>query len=265
MSTETRKTALITGASSGIGEAFAHQLAASGYRLILVARRADRLQQLAEELSSLYQAPAQILEADLTVEEDLKRVEDCIRDVETLYLLVNNAGFGLVGSFAKIELEEHLRMIQLHVTASVRLAHAALPSMIAHRSGGIINVSSVAAFVQWGNITYHSTKAFLVAFSQSLHGELAGKGVHVQALCPGFTRTEFHNSTELSRIRRVPLPKFLWLPADYVVKESLKALDRNQVVCIPSIVYRVIAILGRSSLTAPLVNLVVARLRRNAY
>jgi len=136
-----------------------------------------------------------------------------------------------------------------------------LADQLARQKGGIINVASVAAFIPWGNVTYNATKAYLVAFSESLQADVHHSGVRVQALCPGFTVTEFHDSPELASIRRVPLPGFLWLNADYVVQESLKALDRNKVICIPGLPYRLIVALGRSSLTGPIVRAVALRLR----
>ncbi len=260
MSAEAGKTALITGASSGIGAAFARQLAMQGYGLILVARRGDRLLELAGKLAN-NAVPIKTLTADLTVDADLQQVEDLIASSEALDLLVNNAGFSFSGPFTKNPFERHAQMIQVHVIASVRLAHAALPAMMARQKGGIINVASVAAFIPWGNVTYNATKAYLVAFSESLQADVHHSGVRVQALCPGFTVTEFHDSPELASIRRVPLPGFLWLNADYVVQESLKALDRNKVICIPGLPYRLIVALGRSSLTGPIVRAVALRLR----
>jgi hypothetical protein len=192
----------------------------------------------------------------------MSRVEVFLRDGEGVDLLVNNAGFGMVGAFATIELTEHLRMLQLHVIASMRLAHAALPAMLERGTGGIINVSSVAGFVQGGNITYHTTKSFLIEFSQSLNREVAWKGVRVQALCPGYTWTEFHDPPELSAIRNSRLPGFMWLDAENVVKESLKALDQNQVICVPGMAYKIIVFLVRSPLIAPLVNLIAVRMRK---
>lgn len=264
MSRAAPRLALITGASSGIGESFARRLAAGGCGLVLVARRGDRLDQLAGELASRYAVPTETLVADLTEGADLQRVEEYISDSQSLDLLVNNAGYAFSGSFAKSTIEKHQRMIQLHVIASVRLTHAAISGMIARKQGGIINVSSVAAFVPWGNVTYNSTKAYLVTFSQSLHAEVQHKGVCVQALCPGFTITEFHDSPELSRIRSLPLPRSFWLSSDYVVQESLKALANGKGMCIPGLHYRFIVALGRSSLISPLIRSLAVRRRRKS-
>ncbi|GIV59641.1 MAG: hypothetical protein KatS3mg043_0730 [Rhodothermaceae bacterium] len=201
------RTALITGASSGIGAGFARRLAERGYNLILVARRADRLAELAEELQTRHGIEAEGLPADLATDEGIRRVEARIVDCDTLDLLVNNAGFGTTGRFAEIDLAPQLAMIHVHVIAPVRLIRAALPGMMARGAGGIINVSSVSAF--WpnaGSATYSATKAYLNAFSEALAHELRGTGVTVQALCPGFTRTEFHDTEDVHGLRPQPDP-----------------------------------------------------------
>lgn len=257
------KTALITGASSGIGEAFARHLSASGYHIILVARRKERMLELASELERQYAVPVEVLAADLTQDLDIQQVEDHIRQMDSLDLLVNNAGFGLPGYFSKLELEKHLNMIQVHIIASVRFTHAALPGMIARQQGGIINVSSVAAYLPWGSVNYCATKAYLVAFSEALNVELRPKNVRVQALCPGFTITEFHDQPELAPIRKYPLPRSLWLSSDFVVKESMLALARNRVICIPGLIYRIAASLGRIGLVSPLFRMAASRVRRS--
>jgi uncharacterized protein len=256
------KTALITGASSGIGEAFARQLSASGYDLVLVARREEVLRQLADELERQHSVGVEVLAADLATAADTQRVGERISQIDSLEILVNNAGFGLAGSFRKNDVQKHLEMIQVHVIASVQLAHAAIPGMVARKQGAIINVSSVAAFIPWGGATYCATKAYLVAFSEALDVELRRKNVHVQALCPGFTVTEFHDSPELSLIRKFPLPNFLWLSSDFVVRESLKALKRNKVICIPGFVYQVIAFMGRSGIISPILRSLARRIRK---
>lgn len=255
------KTALITGASSGIGDEFARQLAAASYDLVLVSRRAELLLKLAGELERQHQVQVETVVADLTNEADIFRVNEHISRTDSLDLLVNNAGFGLPGPFSKNDFEKHLDMIQVHVIASVHLAHAAIPVMAARQQGGIINVSSVAAFIPWGGVTYCSTKAYLVAFSEALSVELRKKNIRVQALCPGFTVTEFHDSPGLSAVRQFPLPKFLWLSSDFVVRESLKALKRNKVICIPGFPYQVIALMGRSGLIAPIMRRIARRVR----
>lgn len=261
MNSPGNQTALITGASSGIGEAFARQLASAGYDLVLVARREDVLRRLADELERQHSVHVEVLAADLAKDADIQEVSKRISKLSSLDLLVNNAGFGFAGSFSKNDFDKHLEMIQVHVVASVHLTHAAIPVMVARQQGGIINVSSVAAFIPWGGVTYCSTKAYLVAFSEALHVELRQKNIRVQALCPGFTVTEFHDSPELSRVRKFPLPKSLWHTSDFVVRESLKALKRNKVICVPGFAYKVIAFMGRSGIIAPILRRIARSVR----
>jgi short-subunit dehydrogenase len=249
--------ALITGASSGIGATFARQLAAKGHDLILVARRRDRLAQLAAELEDQHAISAQILAADLSTADGVARVVDRIAGLEALDMLVNNAGFGIVGEFAQADLAKHLDMIHVHVIASVCLCRAALPGMIARRRGSIINVSSISAFVSVGNATYTSTKAYLVAFSEMLQVELAGTGIQVQALCPGFTYTEFHDTPELvDKFDRSQFPRWMWMPAEKVVARSLKALERGRVIYIPGLGNRLLVAVARSRMALLLLSMV---------
>jgi hypothetical protein len=224
---------MVTGASSGIGAAFAQRLSREGYRLILVARRANLLEELARELGA-----AETLAADLTVEEDLRRVEARIDAASDLELLVNNAGFGLAGRFFETPIEGHARMHQLHVTATMRLSHAALRGMTARGKGGLINVSSVASFSQSpGSVSYCATKAWITSFTEGLHLDLlsAGSPIRAQALCPGFTYSEFHDVMGMDRNR---IPKFMWCTAEDVVAASLKGLAKGKVVVIPGLFYR---------------------------
>lgn len=243
------KTALITGASSGIGAEFARQLAARSYDLVLVARRGARLEALAAELRSAHDVMVEPLVADLGSEPGVKSVEERMVRPAAPDLLVNNAGLGISGAFAKAELDGQLAMVNLHVAANLRLSHAALPGMVARGSGGIINVASLAAFTALpGNVNYCATKAYLVTFSRALAGEVQKKGVKVQALCPGFTITEFHDEPGRPGAGRAGIPRFLWGPAPAVVADSLRALDRGQVVCVPGFINRVIFWLARLGL-----------------
>ncbi len=249
MTPSEKRTALITGASSGIGAVFARRLAERGYDVTLVARRVERLAALAEELRAEHGVAAEALAADLATDEGVARVEARIIDCDTLDLLVNNAGFGTVGRFADLPLKGQLDMVHVHVLATMRLTRAALPRMIARGAGGIVNVSSVSAW--WptaGTATYAATKAFLNAFSEALHAELAGTGVTVQALCPGFTRTEFHDAPAFSKFDRAQIPDFLWMTADAVVRASLEALARGSVIVVPGLTNRILAWLGKSML-----------------
>jgi short-subunit dehydrogenase len=232
--------ALVTGASAGIGAVFARKLVRQGYGLILVARRRDRLEALARELGG-----AEVVEADLTRDDDLRRVEDRIAAASELELLVNNAGFGILGPFYQADLAGQDQMHRLHVMATLRLTHAALRGMVARKKGAVINVSSVAAFSESpGNVSYCATKTWMNRFTEGLDLELknAGSPVKVQALCPGFTVSEFH---DVAGMDRKTIPAWLWMKAEDVVDESLAGLARGQVIVIPGRFYKVLVAVMR--------------------
>jgi len=255
------KTALVTGASSGIGAAFARRLAGEGYDVVLVARRQERLEALADEIGKAHSVKAEVLAADLAKAADVERVEERIRACSALEMLVNNAGFGTVGFFADVDLRKHLDMIHVHVLASVRFTHAALSGMIARKRGAVINVSSGAAYLAMPNaVTYCATKMFLVTFAEALAKELANTGVRVQTVCPGFTYTEFHDTPEFTDFSRDDVSKGLWMSADDVVGESLTALDAGRVICIPGRKNRLFLGLQRSPL-GPLLLRILAKKR----
>jgi short-subunit dehydrogenase len=227
------KVALVTGASSGIGEVYARKLSRSGCRLILVARREDRLRKLAEELRE-----AEVLTADLSIDSDLQRVLDRITAEPELEFLVNNAGFGVQGFFFESPLEAQDKMHRLHIIAIERLTHAALGGMVERRKGNIINVSSVAGFLATpDNVSYCATKAWINTFTEGLYLEL--KAIHspvrIQALCPGFTFSEFHDRAGMDRN---VIPRSLWMSAEDVVDTSLRGLERNRLIVIPGWRYR---------------------------
>jgi len=231
----------VTGASSGLGETFARKLAARGYDLILVARRGERLAKLAEELP----VRAEVLAADLVREEGLAAVEEAIRRCARLELLVNNAGFGTLGHFWEADIAGQRDMHLLHVVATVRLTHAALGPMVRRARGGVINVSSVAAFsINPGNAGYCSTKAWMNSFTEGLDVELrhAKSPVRVQALCPGFTYTEFHDTLGVDR---KGIPDWLWLKAEDVVEASLRGFEEGRLMVVPGLVYKLVAALVR--------------------
>ncbi|MGW8285959.1 MAG: SDR family NAD(P)-dependent oxidoreductase [Candidatus Deferrimicrobiaceae bacterium] len=234
----TGRTALVTGASSGIGAVYAKRLAAEGYDLVLVARRKDRLEQLAGELEAGHGVEAEILAADLTEDAELRKVEGRIARAGNLEFLVNNAGFGTRDLFFQADVKEQDRMHRLHVLASVRLSHAALAGMVARGKGCLVNVSSVAAFAQSpGNASYCATKAWMNSFTEGLYMDLAAAGspVKVQALCPGYTLTEFHDA---SGIGRGHVPAAWWMSAEDVVDASLRGLERGTLVVVPGWRYR---------------------------
>ncbi len=229
-----RPAALITGASAGIGKTFARRLAEHGFDLVLVARRGPRLEELARELPG----ETRCLAADLATEEGLRATEAVIAETSALELLVNNAGFGTLGRFWETDLAGQETMHRLHVMAALRLTRAALIGMTARNRGGVINVSSVAAFAQSeGNVSYCATKAWMNSFTEGLELELRGAGsaVRVQALCPGFTVTEFHDTLGVDRGK---IPSWLWMTADQIVDASLRGLERNQTIVIPGWKYK---------------------------
>lgn len=225
-------TALVTGASSGIGETFARHLAYAGYDLIVVARRADRLQALADELA----VDVQIVVADLATDAGIAKTEAAITACDNLAMLVNNAGFAYVAHFADADLDPLLSMNRLHMDATLRLIYAAIPQMKRHHNGTIINVSSVGGFIPMpSSATYNATKAYLISFSESLAVELADYGIYVQVLCPGFTRTEIFDA---AATYPDDIPDMMWLSTDEVVVASLSAIATKRTRVTPGIMYQ---------------------------
>jgi len=232
-------TALVTGATAGIGHAFASQLAARGHDLVLVARDDVRLAEVAAELSTAHGVSVETLAADLVQPDQLALVEARLADAsQPVDLLVNNAGFGLKKRFLDNPVDAEHAMLDVLVTAVLRLSHAALGPMAARGSGGIINVSSVAAFLPRG--TYGAAKAWVNSFSEWAAHEYRAQGVTVMALCPGFTKTEFHTRMDVT-----PGTGFMWLDVDFLVEAALKDFDKGRVYSIPGAHYKAIAGLTR--------------------
>jgi len=225
-------TALITGATAGLGAAFARKLAGEGYDLVLVARNTDRLAATRARLRTEQIIDVETMTADLSTEAGCAGVVDRLGDRDhPVDLLVNNAGMGLGAGFSDGPAENSLRLTRLNVVAVLRLAHAALGPMRARGSGDIINVSSVAGFTPaTKNAAYSASKAWVTSFSESLHAHHAGTGVRVLALCPGLVHTEFHQRAGLDMSR---VPHWLWTDADDVVGDALRALRRGQSICVP--------------------------------
>ena len=252
MSHRSYERALVTGASAGLGVEYARQLAASGTNLVLTARRLDRLDELARELRARHGVKVEVVQADLSKDDGLARLERALASDQALDLLVNNAGYGGKAGFVKAETADHLSMVRVHVDATVRLTKAALPGMIDRGRGAVVNISSVAAFSPFSGAMYSGTKAFLVMFSENLQAELRGKGVAVQALCPGLTHTEFHAAADMDLSA---VPEIFWSRADEVVRTSLRRIGRG-VVCIPGWENKAVSFLMRCPLTAGLVRTV---------
>jgi uncharacterized protein len=237
----TRRTALVTGPTSGIGTAFARRLARRGYDLVLVARDERRLRELAAELEREHGVATEVIVADLADRAALAGVERRVADpARPVDLLVNNAGFGHKRPFLDNSVEDEQQMLDVLVTAVLRLSHAALGTMVERGSGSIVNVSSVAGFLSRG--TYGAAKAYVTSMSQWADATYRGRGVRVMALCPGFTRTEFHARMGVGR---GSAPSFLWLDADRLVRDALADLDRGKSASVPGRRYRVLVAVGR--------------------
>ncbi|MFZ0667812.1 MAG: SDR family oxidoreductase [Acidimicrobiales bacterium] len=234
--------ALVTGASSGIGEALARGLAERGNDLVLVARTASTLEKLATRLMSEFPVKCDVFTADLSVTSDVEKVAEQIRE-RSVSTVVNNAGYGSYGAFRELPIKEELAEIQLNISALVALSHAALEVFVPRRSGNLLNVASTASF-QPGpkNATYSATKAFVRSFTEAVHEEVLKSGVHVTALCPGFTRTEFQKRAGMEASN---VPSFMWARPDPVAAAGLEALERNAAVCIPGFVNKAGAVLTR--------------------
>jgi short-subunit dehydrogenase len=235
------KTALITGASSGLGAEFARQLAERGADLVLVARDSEALEEVAARLRS--SVAVEVLVADLTVARQREKVVTRLQDAERpIEVLVNNAGYGLPLAFERNDIEDEARHLALHVEAPMRLAHAALGPMLTRGSGRIINVASVAGFIPRG--TYGAVKAWVVSFSRWANVRYAGRGVTVTAVCPGFVHTNFHERLGLPPGQE-GIPSPMWLNAADVVREALRDSARGKAVSIPSLRYKLVVGLTR--------------------
>jgi len=242
-----RRTALITGASAGIGEAFAEVFAANGFDVVLTARREDRLHAVATRLRDRFGVTAHVIPADLSHPAAPAMLWRAVEERGlTIDALVNNAGYGIPGAFIASEWPRQQALLQVMVVALAELTHRALPGMIARRYGRIINVASLAALVPApaGHTLYAATKGFVVKFSEALAAEVRDSGVHVTAICPGFTRSEFHDVTG-TRAKVDQLPPWMWLDAATVAREGLAAVSAATPVSVVGRVNRVIAWLAR--------------------
>jgi short-subunit dehydrogenase len=241
------RNALVTGASAGIGEALARVFAARGFNLVLTARRADRLAALAQELKTAHGVETRAIPADLARPEACAALIEALnKDGVIIDVLINNAGYGVPGLYRETTWETQRDFIQVLVTAPCELAHRLLPGMTARGYGRILNVASVAGFMPGSasHTLYGGAKAMMIKWSQSLHSEQRGTGVHVTALCPGFTLSEFHDVNG-TRSAMGGLPKFMWLSAERVSREGYNAVMKNEAVCVPGIQYKAITALAR--------------------
>ena len=255
-------TALVTGASSGIGEAFAERLAARGHDLVVVARRADRPAELAERIDGTDGRKVEVIEADLTAPDGLARVAArCADPDRPLDLLVNNAGHGTLGRFWELPATGETASVALNVTALVECTHAALGPMVARGRGGVINVSSLGAYQPLPlNATYGATKAFVSSFTNSIAEELRGTGVRAMVVAPGFTRTEF----QAESFSPGNVPDFVWQSADEVATTAMRAYDRGRIVCITGAV-NVVTAAASSVMPAAVTRRVTGAVTRRIY
>lgn len=233
--------ALVTGASSGIGEAIAHKLGKAGVGMVLVARRKDRLDAIASRYANV-----EVLPADLTTDAGLYAVLERLRDTTrpTVELVVNNAGFGTSGSFAQAEPERLSREISLNINALTRISHEAVRQMQPRGHGYLLNVSSIASFQPGPDLAvYAATKAFVTSLTEALYEELRGSGIRVTALCPGLTHTEFQSISNTSGLES-KFPEFAWMSADDVARDGLRAVAEGKAICVPGLVNKSLAMVS---------------------
>jgi short-subunit dehydrogenase len=233
--------ALITGATAGIGAQYARLLAKEGFDLILVARNKNRLASTAKSLNKEFGVKVEVLTADLTKPVQLEKVRKRLsHSKKPIEVLINNAGFGINKSFLVSDLSDEQGLLDVLVTAPMRLTHAVLPIMKERNSGTIVNVSSVASWIAGGS--YSAAKSYLTVLTESLHTELRPTKIKISALCPGFTRTEFH---ERGRMKMSGLPNFMWLSAEEVVSKSWRDVNAGKVISIPGWQYLILSSISR--------------------
>jgi len=236
-----RPIALVTGATAGIGAAFAELLARENHDLVIVARDLPRLNSRAEEWRTRYYVEVEVIQADLSRDEDIRRLELRLQNISRpVDVLINNAGFGINKSFTTSDVAEEIALLDVLVTAPMRLMHAVLPRMKERNSGIIINVSSVAGWIAGG--TYSAAKSYLTVLSESLHTELRDTKIRVHALCPGFTRTEFH---QRGKMKMGAVPQSFWLSAEEVVSDAWKAALDGKAISVPGAHYKVLSFISR--------------------
>ena len=232
--------ALVTGATAGIGESFTRLLAQNNYNIVLVARDMPRLQERASQLQSQFNVQTHIIQADLSTDAGCSAVEEYITNNQ-IDVLINNAGFGINKAFTMSELKAEQEMFDVLVRTPMRLMHIVLPGMKQRNKGVLINVSSVAGYIAGGS--YSAAKSYLTVISESLHTELAGTNIKISALCPGFTRTEFH---QRGRMSMKGLPSFMWLNSDRLVAKAWSDALKGKAVSIPGWQYQLLVFVIQS-------------------
>ena len=245
------KTAIITGATSGIGSVFAQTLAKRGWNLVLTGRRKERLLELEKELSLAHKVKVRSVTCDLSNNREIDNFLNVIDHCTSIELLVNNAGFGSIGDYFENSYAKQQQMLQVHIVATTRIIHHIVPKMPQNGKSGIINVASLSAFFPAPkSYFYCSSKAFLVTFTECLNIDLATRNIHIQALCPGFTDTEFHSRQGIAHSDSYLKRKLFWKSPQQVVDKSLQSLNKKSVICIPGyfnrILYRINKLLPRT-------------------
>ncbi|TLX72271.1 SDR family oxidoreductase [Labilibacter sediminis] len=235
------RNAIITGATSGLGKAYALLLAKEGWNLLITGRQRKKLHELKTHLEQTYRIHVIVIVAELNNTNEFNALLQSIQKLNSVDLLINNAGFGCRNGFFKADFNDQQKMLQVHVTASTKLIYTVVPKMVKNNGGAIINVSSLSAFLPSTlNYFYCSTKAFLVSFTECLHMDLNSKNIKVQALCPGFIKTHFHDRIAEVNKPKSGFAKFLWMQADDVARYSLKKLQKHSVICIPGLINKVL-------------------------
>lgn len=231
-----KKISVITGATGGMGSAFAKQLAQRSYQLVLVDINRAKLNKLAQELRTSYKIDVEILVANLAVTKSVKQLADELASRKRVDMFVHAAGYGEKTFFGKEDIRKSLDMISVHVLSAVQLIHALLPAMLRRKKGAVVVLSSLASFIPApGSSIYSATKSFINTFLESLHMEVHTKGIHVQSLCPGLTHTGFHTDADIKRFEGIG-GLDMWMEADEVAEISLAALDDGKVICIPGLI-----------------------------
>lgn len=245
---------VITGGASGLGAAFARHFAEQGHPLLVIDRNAERLWSYCNELRGEFDVEVEPLRADLTDREAVAELAQQLASRDDIEFLINNAGYGDYVEFKDATADQHATMLSLHAETPMRLTHAVLPQMIARSRGNVINVASMAAFAPCArSVQYSATKAYLAVLTDALNEELMGSGIRFQALCPGFFHTDFHASGGMSGLDKSEIPASLWLTAEQVVQESLRALERGKLIVIPGWRCRLLGLLLRMPMMQPLV------------
>nr|WP_319399325.1 SDR family NAD(P)-dependent oxidoreductase [uncultured Carboxylicivirga sp.] len=259
--------AVITGPTSGIGKAFAQKLALQGYNLLLIARHEEKLNDLKIRLEQEYSVEIEGVVADLSLENDIDKVEKVIASSKRIDILINNAGFGVGGYFVEVPMQRQMDMVNVHLNSTIRFSRAAIPVMAKQQvKGNIINVASFSVFIDVpGSVMYSTTKSAVVHFSKTLQYEVSDYDIKIQALCPVFTPTSFHESIhkELAFLKNIP--DFFWTPVSDVVNSSLRSLKSRKVICIPGQFNRLIYWFNKRPVFSSLIHKITMRLNNRDH